>query len=49
LLVSDYESPVHMNNEQRRNLLDAFIKFYGSHVDGLGVIKSVLVLREVLS
>lgn len=49
LLVSDYESTVHMNNEQRRNLLDAFIKFYGIHVDGLGVIKSVLVLREVLS
>jgi DNA repair protein RecO (recombination protein O) len=49
LLTCDYGSVVHMTNEQRRNFLDAFIKFYSSHVDGMGVIKSVQVLREVLN
>lgn len=49
LLTCDYESVVLMTNHQRRNFLDAFIKFYSSHVDGMGIIKSVQVLREVLS
>ncbi len=49
LLESDYETIVPMTNDQRRNLLDAFVKFYGSHIDGMGPIKSVQVLREVLS
>jgi DNA repair protein RecO (recombination protein O) len=49
LLECEYESDLKMSNEQRRNLLDAFIKFYRSHIDGLGVIKSVQVLREVLN
>lgn len=49
LLESEYETVVQMTNEQRRNLLEAFIRFYGSHVDGMGVLKSVQVLREVLN
>lgn len=49
LLKSDYDTSIQMTNEQRRNLLEAFIRFYGSHVDGMGVIKSVQVLREVLN
>ncbi len=49
LLEADYDDKVEMTNIQRRNLLDAFIKFYGSHVEGFGTVKSVQVLREVLS
>ncbi|HCM75723.1 MAG TPA: DNA repair protein RecO [Cytophagales bacterium] len=49
LLVSDYGSMLKLSNGQRRNLLDAFLRFYGSHVDAMGTIKSVQVLREVLS
>jgi len=49
LLESDYETEIPMTNEHRRNLLDAIVKFYESHIDGIGTIKSVHVLREVLN
>lgn len=49
LLESDYEEKIQINNEQRRNLLDALIRFYGGHIDAMGTIRSVQVLREVLS
>jgi hypothetical protein len=49
LLVSEYEDDVKMKNDQRRILLDAFVRFYGNHIDSMGSIKSVQVLREVLS
>lgn len=43
-----YEDKVTMTNEQRRNLLDALLRFYASHIDSMGTIKSIQVLREVL-
>jgi len=49
LLEADYHYQIKMNNDQRRNLLDAFIRFYGTHVEAFGTLKSVQVLREVLS
>ena len=49
LLESDYDNLIQINNEQRRNLLDVLIKFFGAHVDGMGTVKSVQVLREVLN
>ncbi|MCB0491719.1 MAG: DNA repair protein RecO [Cyclobacteriaceae bacterium] len=49
LLVSEYEDDVKMRNDQRRILLDAFVRFYGNHIDSMGSIKSVQVLREILS
>jgi len=33
----------------RKNLLDALIRFYSSHIDGFGDARSVQVLHEVLS
>ena len=33
----------------RKNLLDALIRFYASHIDGFGDARSVQVLHEVLS
>lgn len=49
LLICEYENFVKMSNDHRRILLDAFIRFYGNHIDAMGAIKSVQILREVLS
>ena len=49
LLECEFEDFVKVSNDKRRILLDAFIRFYGNHIDAMGSIKSVQVLREVLS
>lgn len=49
LATNNYRQLVKMRNDQRRNLLDTLLKFYSKHVDSMGSIKSVSVLREVLS
>ncbi len=48
LLDSSYEVSVQMTVVQRRELLDLLLGFYKSHIDTLGDLKSVPVLREVL-
>lgn len=48
LLTANYDSVIRLTNEQRRNILEGLLRFYASHVDSLGTIKSVQVLREVL-
>lgn len=48
LLETEYNTPVSISNIQRRSLLDVLLKFYASHIDSLGEIRSVQVLREVL-
>jgi len=47
LLLADYDTFLKINNMQRRNILDLLLKFYHEHMDSLGEIKSVHVLREV--
>lgn len=47
LLVSDYHTAQKISNTQRRNLLDLLLKFYAEHMEHLGEIRSVQVLREV--
>ncbi len=49
MLVCSFDEILKVNTEQRRNLLDAFLRFYSSHVDAMNTIKSVQVLRDVLS
>lgn len=49
LVRSDYLQPVMMTQQQRRNLLDILLRFYSVHVGSLGEVKSVDVLRDVLS
>lgn len=49
LLECEFEDFVKVSNDKRRILLDAFVRFYGNHIDAMGSIKSVQVLREVLS
>jgi DNA repair protein RecO (recombination protein O) len=49
LLKADYAARIVMGNGQRRELLDVLLQFYAQHIDALGEIRSVQVLREVLS
>lgn len=49
MIASDYQSNMKVTVEQRRNLLDAMIQFYAAHIDSFGEIKSVNVLRTILS
>lgn len=48
LLKSDYMDFVVMQNSQRREILDLILKFFGDHLENLGEIKSIQVLREIL-
>lgn len=48
LLTSDYTQYIEMENQQRREILDLILKFYADHLDNIGEMKSVSVLREIL-
>lgn len=47
LLRADYDSPLKISNMQRRTILDLLVKFYHEHIESLGEIRSLQVLREV--
>ncbi len=49
LIRADFESPVVMTIQQRRNILDLLLKFYAEHLENFGEVKSVQVLKEILS
>jgi DNA repair protein RecO (recombination protein O) len=49
LLNSDFENELVITKEQRRNLLELLLKFYAEHLENFGELKSVQVLRDVLS
>ena len=49
LLKADYTTPLKINNVQRRVLLELLLQFYAEHMENLGEIKSVQVLREVFT
>ncbi len=49
LLKSDYDTPISMNYSSRKNLLDALLRFYATHIDNFGEIKSVQVLKEMFN
>jgi DNA repair protein RecO (recombination protein O) len=48
LLEMDYDDPLSITLEQRRNLLDLILRFYASHIDQLGEIRSLQVVRELM-
>ena len=48
LLKSEYTTVVSMQNHQRREILDLVLKFYADHIDNLGEMKSIQILREIL-
>jgi len=48
LIKVEYEEHFSISNSQRKILLDLILKFYSDHIDTLGDIKSMQVLREVM-
>jgi DNA repair protein RecO (recombination protein O) len=49
LLNADYNQPIAITNHQRKELLDLLLKFYAEHLENLGELRSVQVLRDILS
>jgi DNA repair protein RecO (recombination protein O) len=47
LLTAEYNTQLKISNMERRNALDLILKFYHEHMESLGEIKSLQVLREV--
>ncbi|HEX6226269.1 MAG TPA: DNA repair protein RecO [Chryseolinea sp.] len=48
ILRADYMDVVSIQNHQRREILDLVLKFYADHMENLGEMKSIQVLREIL-
>ncbi len=48
LLRCTYSDNVKMDITQRREILDLIIRFFNDHIDNLGEIRSVGILREIL-
>lgn len=49
LLDAEYDTPLVISNVQRRMALDLVVKFYQEHMEQLGEIKSLQILRDVFS
>jgi DNA repair protein RecO (recombination protein O) len=49
LIHASYTDPVDMTNAQRREILELLVKFYADHIETMGEIRSMQVLREVMS
>jgi DNA repair protein RecO (recombination protein O) len=49
LLQCEYDAGPALTLEQRRQMLDLLVAFYQRHVEGLSELKSMAVLKEVLS
>ncbi len=47
LLQAPYDQPIPMSYFTRRNLLDHLIRFYGTHLENLGPIRSLEVLKDI--
>ena len=48
LLKASYSDRIAMTNVQRRNILDLLIRFYVSHSDNFGELKSLSVVKELI-
>lgn len=48
LITAEYPDVFAITNIQRRTLLEILIRFYAVHIDSLGEIRSVHVLKEVM-
>ncbi|NOT75527.1 MAG: DNA repair protein RecO [Cyclobacteriaceae bacterium] len=49
LLVAEYDTLIQMNYTSRKNLLEALLRFYSTHIDNFGEIKSIQVLKEMFN
>lgn len=48
LINANYTDPIDITNAQRRELLELLVKFYTDHMETIGEIRSMQVLREVM-
>lgn len=48
MIDSGYDTELVISNTKRRELLDLLIKFYADHIENLGEMRSLHVLRDVL-
>lgn len=49
LLTAEFENQLVVTSEQRRKILELLLKFYQEHLENFGELKSVPVLRDILS
>lgn len=49
LLIADFDDVVPMTNVQRRSILDLLLRFYADHLETFGEMRSIAVLKEILS
>lgn len=49
LLSADYTDNIPMTITQRREILELLVKFYADHIETVGELKSLAVLREIVS
>lgn len=49
LISADYTEKIIMSNQQRREILELITKFFTDHIETIGELKSMQVLREVMS
>lgn len=49
LLSADFTSPLAITNQQRREILELLVAFYTDHIETIGELKSMQVLREVMA
>lgn len=49
LLTADFTETISMTNVQRRNLLEAILRFYTIHIESLGEIRSIQILKEIMN
>ena len=48
LIQAEYSDAFEITNVQRRSILEILIRFYASHIDSLGEIRSIQVLKDVM-
>jgi DNA repair protein RecO (recombination protein O) len=49
IINASHKTSLSITNSQRRHVLDALLRFYSMHVENFGQMKSLSVLREILS
>jgi DNA repair protein RecO (recombination protein O) len=49
LLTAEYDQAIPMSQSSRRNVLDALLRFYATHSENFGEIRSVQVLKEMFN
>jgi DNA repair protein RecO (recombination protein O) len=49
IITADYADALPVTNVQRRAILDLLVKFFADHIETLGELKSLQILKEILN